>query len=215
MTTATATRRASHESRSFAPAAKTFWESAQRVAELAAEVVIAPRSVLVEEGAKFYGHAIEPHELAADLASLNEQIRLIRQRLSEDSHERLIPTSQRVRAQQNMASMVREGMLVPPAVFAQALGITRQALSKALKARRVFYVEVAGERCYPEFFLDPRYERRQLERVSQALGELPGASKLQFFLNSKAALNGATPLEALAKGRYAQVRTAAEGFAER
>ncbi len=84
-----------------------------------------------------------------------------------------------------------------------------------LKAHRVFYVEVAGQRVYPDFYLDTRLERRQLERVSKALGELPGASKLQFFLTKKSLLEGRTPLEALARGKFSRVLTAAQRFAER
>ena len=67
----------------------------------------------------------------------------------------------------------------------------------------------------PDFFLDSRYERRQLEQVSKALGELPGASKLQFFTTRKASLMEQTPLDALARGQFSRVRTAAQGFAER
>lgn len=214
MSATTYAARPSHKQPAMLPAARTFWASAQRVADLAAAVAEAPRSVLVEAGAKFHGHAIQPHELAADLAALNEQIRLIRERLG-DGGEWLVSTPQRDNAEHSMAAMVRDGALIAPAAFTQALSFTRQALSKALKANRVFYVEVAGERFYPEFFLNPCYQRRQIERVSQALGDLPGPSKLQFFLNPKASLEGLNPLEALARGKYTQVHTAAEGFAER
>ena len=217
MSATPSTSRLAHKLPALLPAARTFWESAQRVADLAAEVSSAPRSVLVEAGAKFHGHAIQSHELAADLASLNDQIQIIRKRLSDrdEQGEGLLPKSLRQNAEQSMAAMVRDGALIAPAAFAQAMSFTRQALSKALKANRVFYVEVAGERHYPDFFLDHRYQRRQIERVSQALGDLPGPSKLQFFLNPKASLEGLSPLEALAHGKYSQVHTAAEGFAER
>lgn len=217
MSATTSASRLPHKQPALLPAARTFWESAQRVADLAAEVSSAPRSVLLEAGAKFHGHAVQSHELAADLASLNEQIQIIRERLGEGGEESkwLIPKSQRENAEQSMAAMVRDGALIAPAAFAQAMSFTRQALSKALKANRVFYVEVAGERHYPDFFLNPRYQRRQIERVSQVLGDLPGPSKFQFFLNPKASLEGLNPLDALARGKYTQVHTAAEGFAER
>lgn len=111
-------------------------------------------------------------------------------------------------------AMVAKGELLDPAEFAERLGWTRQALSKALAANRVFFVEHGRNRYYPAFFADPRYERRQLEAVAKVLGDLPGGAKLQFFLNPKGSLNKATPLQALARGQLAAVKTAAEGFAQ-
>jgi hypothetical protein len=122
---------------------------------------------------------------------------------------------ERNQAEKFLSNLVNDGVLAEPAAFAEGLHITHQALSKALSTQRVFFVEVGGQRYYPAFYLNPRYERRQLEAVSMALGELPGASKLQFFLTKKASLEGMTPLDALAQGRYSRVRTAALGFAER
>jgi hypothetical protein len=86
----------------------------------------------------------------------------------------------------------------------------RQALSKALAARRVFFVEHQGARYYPSFFADPKYERRQIETVSKALGDLPGGAKLAFMTTPKASLAGRTPLEALAVGEVAAAKAAAE-----
>jgi hypothetical protein len=115
----------------------------------------------------------------------------------------------------HLRSLIEAGDLLPSALFAQKLGVTRQALSKAIVAQRLFYIELSGERYFPAFFLDFAYERRHLEQVSKCLGELPGATKLQFFRNKKASLGGQTPLQALAKGKFFAVRTAAQGFAER
>ncbi len=115
----------------------------------------------------------------------------------------------------NLERMVRQGTLIKGEELMDNLGWTRQALSKARKAQRVFSVEVKGKSYYPAFFVDPQYERRQLEAVSKALGDLPGSSRLQFMLTPKGSLGSLTPLEALAKGKVADVKIAAEGFVER
>jgi hypothetical protein len=51
--------------------------------------------------------------------------------------------------------------------------------------------------------------------VSKALSDLPGGSKLQFFMTPKGSLSGQTPLDAIANGHLAAVRNAARGFVER
>ena len=110
--------------------------------------------------------------------------------------------------------MVARGELLDAAAFAERLGWTPQGLSKALRANRLFYVEHQGRRLYPTFFADPRYKRRELEAVCKLLGDLSGGGKLQFFLNPRGSLSRASPLEALARGEFAAVKAAAEGFAE-
>jgi hypothetical protein len=197
-----------------AAAAQVFWQSAQQLADAAERVADAPRDALVEGGLKSRAQDIGLHDLTAELDHLSERIDAIRIRLATAT-ESLLPPAEREKAGQAMQRLADDGQLITPAAFAEGLQFSRQALSKALKARRVFYVDVQGRRHFPAFFLDPRYERRQLEDVCRALGELPGASKLQFFLTRKASLQGATPLDALAAGQFARVRVAAQGFAER
>jgi hypothetical protein len=118
-------------------------------------------------------------------------------------------------ARVSMQHLIQQGALVPSGKFVERLGVTRQALSKAVAAQRLFFVEIGGDRYFPAFFLDLTYDRHQLEQVSKALGELPGASRLQFFRGKKASLGGLSPLQALAKGEFTVVRNAAAGFAER
>ena len=197
-----------------AAAAQVFWQSAQQLADAAERVADAPRDALVEGGLKSRAQDIGLHDLTAELDHLSERIDAIRVRLATAT-EPLLPPAEREKAGQAMQRLADEGQLITPAAFAEGLQFSRQALSKALKARRVFHVDVQGRRHFPAFFLDPRYERRQLEDICRALGELPGASKLQFFLTRKASLQGATPLEALVNGQFARVRVAAAGFAER
>ena len=122
--------------------------------------------------------------------------------------------SQPAAVRAKLDSMVERGELLASAQFAVALGWTRQALSKALAANRVFYVDFKGDRYFPAFFADPAYQRSQLEAASKALGDLPGGAKLQFFLNRRGSLSGETPLAALAQGKLQKVKALAEDFSE-
>ena len=123
-------------------------------------------------------------------------------------------------AARKQAHEVRDDLVARKAVVSSGeltdiLRISRQALSKAVKANRIFSVEVGGENYYPGFFADPAIDRRKLEKVSKILGELGGWQKWQFFTTPKGSLADLTPLEALKKGQYERVVTAAAGFAER
>lgn len=110
--------------------------------------------------------------------------------------------------------MIRERELLESAAFATRLGWTRQALSKALAARRVFFVEHRGARYFPAFYASKRYDRRHLEAITKLLGDLPGGAKLQFFLNPRGSLSRRTPLQALERGQLVDVKAAAEGFVQ-
>jgi hypothetical protein len=114
------------------------------------------------------------------------------------------------------AKHVADGTLLTPAEVWERLAISRQAVSKAVKENRMFSLDgPAGKQLYPAFFTDPKYDRREVERVSQALGDLPGPSKWQFFTTGKGSLGGRTPLLALASGDLDGVLVAAAGFVER
>lgn len=118
----------------------------------------------------------------------------------------------REQANQGLRKFVNEGVLMGRGAFQEERTITRQALSKAQQERRLFHVEVDGEKYFPSFFVDSRYDRAKLESVSKALGDLPGATKLHFFLHKRGSLAGATPLEAIARGDYQKVLNAAEAL---
>jgi len=118
----------------------------------------------------------------------------------------------REQANQGLRKFVNEGILIGRGAFQDERTITRQALSKAQQERRLFHVEVDGEKYFPSFFVDSRYDRAKLESVSKALGDLPGATKLHFFLHKRGSLAGATPLEAIARGDYQKVLSAAEAL---
>lgn len=112
-------------------------------------------------------------------------------------------------------AMVNMGQLVPPTEFKDLMGwASRQAVWKAAESHRVFYLTYKAERYFPTFYCDPTYDRRHLEAVTRVLGNLPGGSKLQFFLRRKGSLGGDTPLQALAAGRVANVKDVAAAFAE-
>lgn len=112
-------------------------------------------------------------------------------------------------------AMIKNGHLVTPVEFQNLMGwTTRQAVWKAAESQRVFYLDHKAERYFPAFYGDAAYDRKHLAGVTKALGDLPGGSKLQFFLTHKGSLGGATPLQALASGRFAKVKDVAAAFAE-
>lgn len=123
------------------------------------------------------------------------------------------------RAEQNAAvttaARIENNELISSGELQHALQVKRQAISSAVKAKRLFaMVGPSGENYYPAYYADPTLDRRTLEQVSKALGSLPASSKHHFF-TSKSTLLQETPLDALRKGRAAEVLTAAAGFAER
>ena len=111
--------------------------------------------------------------------------------------------------------LVSRGELLSSEELARRIGLTRQAVNKAVQAGRMFSLEVGAERFVPAFFADPQVDRRTLERISTALGDIPGWSKWQFFTSAKGSLEGRTPLDALKSGSIERVERAARAFAER
>ncbi|MET1475428.1 MULTISPECIES: hypothetical protein [Burkholderia] len=118
-----------------------------------------------------------------------------------------------VQAERRM--LVADGKLLPAAQTWAGLGMTRQALSKAVASGRIFTVDVGAAQYYPAFYLAGDIDRKTLGRVTQCLGDLPGWSKWQFFTTPKASLGNVTPLVALSRGKVDEVERAATAFAER
>jgi hypothetical protein len=104
--------------------------------------------------------------------------------------------------------------LLSSADLQAALSLTRQAVSAASRARRLFTVDVEGQSYFPAFFADGKIDRATLENVSRILGELPGWTKWDFFTTAKGSLRDISPLEALRKGRVEEVNRVAAAFAE-
>ena len=116
--------------------------------------------------------------------------------------------------QQRQKDLASHSLLSGPELRAR-LEVTPQALSAALKARRLFALRGAsGEYVYPAFFADPRHDRHILEKISKILGDLPGAAKWDFFIAPRLSLGGKSPLEALAKGKLDAVMAAARAYAD-
>jgi hypothetical protein len=106
--------------------------------------------------------------------------------------------------------------LLPSKEFQEALDIRRQSISDAVQSGRMFALAgPSGENYYPAFYADADLDRRSVEKVSKALGQLPAASKYFFFTSKSSFLGAETPLEALKKSRVADVLVAAAGFAVR
>ena len=118
-------------------------------------------------------------------------------------------------------ALLAKGLLLDSAAFQERTGISRQAMSKAVTARRLFYVDLGARRGYPAFYADASLQRRQVEAVSKLLGDLPGGSKFLFFTTPKGSTakpesgQARTPLQALRDGDFERVKRAAVGYAQR
>ncbi|MDZ5455808.1 hypothetical protein [Azohydromonas lata] len=144
------------------------------------------------------------------------QSRLEPARVEEQSAEQTTAFIEKIRceAEESLRRMIGSGELVRGDVLAERLGISMQAVSKALAARRMFCIEHKGVRYFPAWLADSRHDRRQIEKVSKALGDMPGSAKLAFFTVPRGSLADQTPLEALAAGKLALVLNAAQAFAQ-
>lgn len=125
-------------------------------------------------------------------------------------------------AKMDAGAMVRrqeqheKGLLLTSAQLCERFGITRQAVSKAVKDNRMFWVDgPSGAQWYPDFFATGQGLRRDIERVSVALADMPGAAKWQFFTTPKHSLDGRTPVAAVKAGNVEQVVRSAAEFKER
>jgi hypothetical protein len=118
-------------------------------------------------------------------------------------------------ARRNRELLVYSGELVTSQRLAETLGVTRQAVQQGREARRLFSLEARGEDYFPSFYADPGLDRKVLEDITRVLGDLPAAEKWAFFTTRRGSLGDLTPLDALRKGKRAQVERAAEAFAER
>ena len=123
--------------------------------------------------------------------------------------------SLRTQESQRRREDIEAGRLLGSAGMRERLGISRQALSAAVRAQRLFVLAgLSGDFLYPAFFADGRHDRAVLERVSRALGSLPGGAKWEFFTTPRLSLGKKTPLQALAKGQVEEVLAAAAAFAD-
>ena len=119
------------------------------------------------------------------------------------------------------ARLLEQGHLLESGAFQERAGVSRQALSKAVAERRMFYIDFGRRRGYPAFYTDLSLQRKQIGDISKILGDLSGGSKWLFFTTPKGSLASPdtgvprTPLQALRDGEYARVKLAASGYAQR
>lgn len=112
--------------------------------------------------------------------------------------------------------LIEQGAFIPAGQLCERLNITRQALSKAKNDKRMFaIIGPSGDAYYPTFFADAKHDRRQLEKVSRALQDLPATSKYFFFTAPRESLGRKSPLDAIANGQIEAVLRSASGFVER
>lgn len=101
--------------------------------------------------------------------------------------------------------LVDAGHLIKTTALARGLGVQRQAITAAIKARRMFSFRRGKDEWVPAFYGDATLDRRQLEQVTRVLGGLPASTKWLFFTQPRASLDGLTPLAALRRGRLDHV----------
>lgn len=120
-----------------------------------------------------------------------------------------------VKERRAITRLEQAGSLIDSQALAERLQMTRNGVNKAAQERRMFSLTGAGgKKLFPAFFADPGLERKQLESVCKELGDLPATSKWQFFTNSRLSLAKKNPIDALRKGKYAEVLAAANAFKE-
>lgn len=116
---------------------------------------------------------------------------------------------------QSGAALIERKEIITAEELRASLGISENALSKAILDGVVFSVDFKGVNYFPAFFADPELDWKRLARVAKPLHGLSGWHKWFFFTSPKGSLGDLTPLEALKRGMKEDVRTAAYGFAER
>jgi hypothetical protein len=98
-----------------------------------------------------------------------------------------VPPQDKVQA--TFDALLKSRDLLVAEEFMQRLAWTRETLDAAVNARRLFFVEVGGVTGFPAFYLDKRFDRQELESVTQLLGDLSGGSKWLFFTRPRASLS--------------------------
>ena len=174
-----------------------------------------------QEAYSFLLNAVAEDDRPALIAHMRRDLDILaEQELAAPSVQRQVSTPQFMaemaqQEQQQRKLDLATKKLLSGAVLREKLQVTPQALSAALKTKRLFALRgPSGEYAYPAFFADPGHDRHVLEKVSKALGSLPGAAKWDFFTVPRLSLGGKSPLDALAKGKVDAVMAAALAYAE-
>lgn len=117
-----------------------------------------------------------------------------------------------LRGQEAVARWIEEGTLMASAEFAQAWGISRQALDQAVERGELFSMKLGNKRFYPRELL--RLDRPTVARVCKALGEASAAEKLVFWLRQHGGLGGVSAVDAAVAGKTDRVVQLAQAWAE-
>ena len=117
-----------------------------------------------------------------------------------------------LRGQEAVARWIEEGTLMASAEFAQAWGISRQALDQAVERGELFSMKLGNKRFYPRELL--RLDRPTVARVCKALGEASAAEKLVFWLRGHGGLGGVSAVDAAVAGKTDRVVQLAQAWAE-
>lgn len=110
------------------------------------------------------------------------------------------------------AQWVRDGVLVPSTVLAEAWGVTPQALQQATVRGELFSLKVAGKTYYLGLLRGE--DRAVVAQVCRALGAVEPSGQLIFWMRKHGGLAGKTVAEALAGGKLPRVLQLAQAWAD-
>lgn len=162
-----------------------------------------------------------------ELKRAAEEDRMLQRLLDDASNQQPLPMSTpesiaagaaamaegRKRAAETLARRIENKELLSADELRKGLRISQAEIDEAVGDNRLFaFVGPDGELYYPAFYSDAIVDRSALELVAQELRDLPAPSKYHFFISKRTNL-GATPLEALKRGRVDEVLQSASGFA--
>ena len=130
-------------------------------------------------------YPVEPETTTQEAPGLDTSLSTATEQLLSNAYERRM-------------QLARQGELLTSDEIQQRLGVTRQAISKRLRAGTLFYVDgPQGVRYYPAFFAQADVDQNAVRLVAKTLGDLPGASKWAFFTSPRVSLGGLSPVEIL------------------
>lgn len=184
--------------------------------ELTAAVLELPDAILgqaFKERLQKMSGALGQHTSPASGADLVRKVKLPSIHAFEGNENSLDRARLHAQAQAAQRRMVMKGELLDTSAMTEALGMSRQALNKAVRERRILSVEVDATPYYPAFYAARDLDRKVLEKVTRKLADLPGWTKLDFFKSANGALGGLSPLDALRQGLVSPAVELAEAYA--
>ncbi|NHZ35992.1 hypothetical protein [Massilia rubra] len=154
-------------------------------------------------------------EMKKELSELIASLQADQPTATNDASEgRLLMEELRRQERARRMADVKAGRLISSSTLRERLGMTAQALGAAVRAKRMFSVNgPEGERLYPAFFADPKYEHRDLETISKALADLSGSIKFAFFTTPSISLGNRRPLDVIPT-RMDRILSLAQGLVE-